>query len=808
MTPADLRARLKELPKDPEPMYRDTMHRIDTGDPGKKRLAHRTLAWIVLGREPLAIEELQHALAVNPGTIYFDPEKIFEAEQIRDACQGLVDIVNDVVSLVHYTAQSFFSSQKDSYFPGFHAEIAQACVAYLSLRILEQPDNFKAKLSFADDIYHEPDPRTVLEIQRDLRPRQQQQRMTYINKCDKYPFVRYSARHLGYHLRQVSSGSTTSMLLATSYTLVKERPKRNFLLRVMRDCKRSDRYQRYDRYRRSHETYSYYDSHRRRHDMYSDDDDESLDMYHDDDRESLDMYHDDDGESLYSDESESGEVRDSTPTHESALASPSETKKVDVNEDDNCLDRSEIQSQTSSDVDEGTCSKEDELERLNGTMQETHTTSMHLAVILGWGPLVQRLAEECFAEPVSQVNALDEKRRSPLEIAVNGGFFDVASILIAHGARVSFETLQGHTVLLHASQMDSTETVERLIMQSMDSLRGGEVLEGHLNANFAARKFRFTSLINIVWSIIASVVVFFASIRCASLGQDGMEATPAEATPAEATPAEATPARSNTSRSNTSRSNTSRSNTSRSNTSRSNTNRINASRNGEVEVIERLFEEGQLNPGNWDSLFYVTAFFLAVEYDQVAVVKDFLARGANVNVRNISGNSTALHRAITRNYADMVKVLLTRSPELELLDGNGHPPWDVALDHRNREIIAMLRGAGADINASGPSGVTRLYSSAAAGLVDEVRSLLESGVNPSQTTDYGWAPLHWAAHNGQIECVRLLLAAGAELSPVSDQTKTPLDMARKTKQLLIEKILLEAGALSAREVLRRISRGE
>lgn len=112
----------------------------------------------------------------------------------------------------------------------------------------------------------------------------------------------------------------------------------------------------------------------------------------------------------------------------------------------------------------------------------------------------------------------------------------------------------------------------------------------------------------------------------------------------------------------------------------------------------------------------------------------------------------------------------------------------------------LLIQHGADVNTQGPDGNNLLYSAAACGNISDVRFLLSQRVNPSITTNYFWAPLHWASANGHIDCVKLLLDAGAEVSPVSDTAQTPLDLAIERRKVDIEQLLRSKGAKRGDEI--------
>lgn len=95
-------------------------------------------------------------------------------------------------------------------------------------------------------------------------------------------------------------------------------------------------------------------------------------------------------------------------------------------------------------------------------------------------------------------------------------------------------------------------------------------------------------------------------------------------------------------------------------------------------------------------------------------------------------------------------------------------------------VLSLLRKAGANPNTREVDGVSRIYCAAAGGDLEDVRWLLTNDVNPSLSTNFYWAPLHWAAHNGHLACVEELHKFGADVNPMSDVSTTALDMVPKT----------------------------
>jgi hypothetical protein len=88
----EVRKALEELPNGVHDTYDEAMARIDRQDRSRSRLAEQVLSWIVYAFRPLSIKELQHALAIEPGSVTLDPEAVIDEEILASVCAGLVVI--------------------------------------------------------------------------------------------------------------------------------------------------------------------------------------------------------------------------------------------------------------------------------------------------------------------------------------------------------------------------------------------------------------------------------------------------------------------------------------------------------------------------------------------------------------------------------------------------------------------------------------------------------------------------------------------------------------------------------------------
>src|SRR5262245_38881912 len=97
----------------------------------------------------------------------------------------------------------------------------------------------------------------------------------------------------------------------------------------------------------------------------------------------------------------------------------------------------------------------------------------------------------------------------------------------------------------------------------------------------------------------------------------------------------------------------------------------------------------------------------------------------------------------------------------------------------------------------------RLRQASAAGRLDEVRALLDAGVdlNADFGAPRGWSPLMEAAYNGHLPVVKLLVERGARLDAVEvDRWGTALDIARDAGRHEIADYLASIGAPSGSSV--------
>ncbi|KAF7345837.1 ANK-REP-REGION domain-containing protein [Mycena venus] len=128
---------LIRLPSDLDGTYDGIIDRINQQSVDDRRLAWRTLSWVLYAKRPLRPSWLKEALAVEPGDTALDPDRQTDMGIVLSVCAGLVavDEVDNQVRLIHYTTQLYLQMAhiQTSLFPHPQSEITLTCFTYMSL---------------------------------------------------------------------------------------------------------------------------------------------------------------------------------------------------------------------------------------------------------------------------------------------------------------------------------------------------------------------------------------------------------------------------------------------------------------------------------------------------------------------------------------------------------------------------------------------------------------------------------------------------------------------------------------------------
>src|SRR5262249_9042266 len=123
-----------------------------------------------------------------------------------------------------------------------------------------------------------------------------------------------------------------------------------------------------------------------------------------------------------------------------------------------------------------------------------------------------------------------------------------------------------------------------------------------------------------------------------------------------------------------------------------------------------------------------------------------------------------------------------------------------AAERGDHALVQSLLGTGAEVNAPGVAGRTRLPRAVAADRLDVTSVLLKAGARVTVTDRYGVTPLSLASLNGDAKMIRLLVEVGADPNAPDTAGETPLMIAARTGVPEALGALIAAGArMDARE---------
>lgn len=127
---------LETLPKGSEALdlaYHGAIQRVEDQMEGFRLLAKQLLGWLTYSRRLMTVKEVQHALAIEPGTPDLEEDNLNDMSEIVGFCAGLVivDEETQIIRLVHYTTQDYFRRNGDRVLASAQQDIAISCLTYL-----------------------------------------------------------------------------------------------------------------------------------------------------------------------------------------------------------------------------------------------------------------------------------------------------------------------------------------------------------------------------------------------------------------------------------------------------------------------------------------------------------------------------------------------------------------------------------------------------------------------------------------------------------------------------------------------------
>ncbi|MDQ3801669.1 MAG: ankyrin repeat domain-containing protein [Acidobacteriota bacterium] len=174
---------------------------------------------------------------------------------------------------------------------------------------------------------------------------------------------------------------------------------------------------------------------------------------------------------------------------------------------------------------------------------------------------------------------------------------------------------------------------------------------------------------------------------------------------------------------------------------------------------------------------YEQPLLRAVSDENFEEVRDFIAKGANVNAKDKNyGEATALHVAVDGGNPEIVKYLLDMGAKINARDKQRRTPL-MSIDYdATPELVRMLLDHRAKVNAADAEGNTALIFAAEYENDGVLRVLIDAGANVNAQNRKGKTALMAAAENDNYANVKTLLEAGADPRLRDADGETALDL--------------------------------
>jgi Notch-like protein len=180
------------------------------------------------------------------------------------------------------------------------------------------------------------------------------------------------------------------------------------------------------------------------------------------------------------------------------------------------------------------------------------------------------------------------------------------------------------------------------------------------------------------------------------------------------------------------------------------------------------------------------------EGENLVIIQDLIAQGANINTQMDKTGETPLHLAARYARADAAKKLLDAKADANAPDNTGRTPLHAAVAADAQGVFQiLLRHRATNLDAKTYDGTTPLILAARLAIEGMVEELIQSDADINASDENGKSALHWAASVNNVDAVNTLLASGANRDAQDHKDETPLFLACREGSFQAAKALLD-----------------
>ena len=189
-----------------------------------------------------------------------------------------------------------------------------------------------------------------------------------------------------------------------------------------------------------------------------------------------------------------------------------------------------------------------------------------------------------------------------------------------------------------------------------------------------------------------------------------------------------------------------------------------------IEELSTIINPQNINILYNQDILYTTPLELACIYNKFDIVKLLIEKGANINILNNIGQ-TVLFTACLNNNFQIVNILIKKGININIIDTiDGGTALFYACMYKgdnkttNLNIVKLLIKYSADVNQLDHKGESALFYACVNGNINIIQFLIEQNANINIIDSTGKTALFYAIENNHEKIVELLLKNGANIT--------------------------------------------
>lgn len=190
-----------------------------------------------------------------------------------------------------------------------------------------------------------------------------------------------------------------------------------------------------------------------------------------------------------------------------------------------------------------------------------------------------------------------------------------------------------------------------------------------------------------------------------------------------------------------------------------------------------------------------TAMNYAIENNDLKMLEDLIANGANVNEKDHNG-CAPLITAIKHGNFETFKFLIHKGASVDSIEHHNTHALHVAVLYERMEIVKYLIKHKCNINAEDDNCNTALFNAICKQNIEIVRYLLDNGAEINVLPHYESSlPFFLSIRTGNVPIIKLLIEYGADINKRNiNEGNTSLHEAVRSNNIELVKLLIENGA--------------